>query len=230
MITKKSKRTGRFCSISRKTSETDISLSLNLDGKGKYSIDSGIPFFNHMLEQFSKHSRFDMTIKAKGDVEVDIHHLIEDTGIVIGAAMKESSGDKIGIRRFGGASVPMDEALVNTSVDFSGRPFFVFNYGSKDMLASPYPGQFSGVLKKYGSLNNKNALREIFVDKFFGVYLSIFFDSLCKNALMTLHINIAYGTNAHHMVEAAFKSAAMAISGALTLTGSKELPSTKGRI
>ncbi|MCL4321701.1 MAG: imidazoleglycerol-phosphate dehydratase HisB [Deltaproteobacteria bacterium] len=215
--------------FTRKTTETDIKLSLNLDGKGKYVIKTGVPFFNHMLEQFSKHSRFDMTLKAKGDIEVDLHHLIEDTGIVIGSALKELAGDKKGIRRFGSAFVPMDEALVHSVADFSGRAFFVY----KD--TSDVPGSFhliksfEGLKGKYSNFDEEGA-REVLVDKFFYTYSNIFFEALCKNALINLHINVAYGNNTHHMVEAIFKSTGIAISDALKVVGNYGIPSTKGSI
>ena len=116
----------------RKTKETDIELYLNIDGNGEYIIDTGIPFFNHMLEQLAKHSNFDVNLHAKGDTEIDLHHLIEDTGIVIGQALNKLAGEKKGIKRYGFASVPMDEALVQTTVDFSGRAYFIYHYYNND--------------------------------------------------------------------------------------------------
>jgi imidazoleglycerol-phosphate dehydratase len=214
-------RKGNFA---RKTTETDIKLSLNIDGKGAYEIDSGVPFFNHMLEQFSKHSGFDIHLKAKGDIGVDLHHLIEDTGIVIGSALMKLSGDKKGIKRFGFASVPMDEALVQSSVDFCGRSFFVYKFMNEDM--SQYVKESSPSLFSI----SKQESREILVDKFFYVYSNIFFEALCKNALINLHINIQYGSNAHHMVEAIFKSTGRALSDALKIVDNRGIPSTKGSI
>ena len=214
-------RKGNFA---RKTTETDIKLSLNIDGKGAYKIDSGVPFFNHMLEQFSKHSGFDIHLNAKGDIGVDLHHLIEDTGIVIGSALMKLSGDKKGIKRFGFASVPMDEALVQSSVDFCGRSFFVYKFMDEDMSQSgkrSSPPLFS---------ISKQESREILVDKFFYVYSNIFFEALCKNALINLHINIQYGSNAHHIVEAIFKSTGRALSDALKIVDNRGIPSTKGSI
>lgn len=217
----------------RKTTETDIKLSLNLDGKGTYKIDSGVPFFNHMIEQFSKHSRFDMNLEAKGDIEVDIHHLVEDTGIVIGSALRELSGDKRGIRRFGSAFVPMDEALVHTVVDFSGRAFFVYNYDGADMTKPTKwtrgSVEFAKLTDGYGKFGKEGA-REILVDNFFHVYADIFFEALCKNALINLHINVLYGRNTHHMVEAIFKSAGIAVADALKVLDDYGIPSTKGNI
>lgn len=215
----------RKANIVRKTTETDITLALNIDGKGAYNINSGVPFLDHMLEQFTKHSRFDLILLAKGDTEVDLHHLVEDTGIAVGTALREASADKRGIRRFGSSSVPMDEALCNVSCDFSGRSFFVFNFKNKDMTKNPVrePLIFSQNLES-------DALREIFVDTFFNVYSNIFFEALCKNALITLHINVPYGYNAHHIVESVFKSVGRAISDALKPTGANDLPSTKGTL
>ncbi len=245
---KKDRPKGRKGDFKRKTTETDIKLSLNLDGKGIYDIDTGVPFFNHMLEQFSKHSRFDMTLKAKGDIDVDLHHLIEDTGIVIGGALKELSGDKKGIKRFGFASVPMDEALVHTVVDFSGRSFFVFKFKDKDMtkpeddISNPFePGAYLGtkdfVIRpsdfsdaNLQKLQFRQAAGEILIDKFFYVYSNIFFEALCKNALINLHINVMYGSNNHHIVEAVFKSAGIAIADALKVAEGYGIPSTKGSI
>jgi imidazoleglycerol-phosphate dehydratase len=215
---------GRKGNFTRKTTETDIKLSLNIDGKGEYEIDSGVPFFNHMLEQFSKHSGFDVSLNAKGDIGVDLHHLIEDTGIVIGGALVKLSGDKKGIKRFGFASVPMDEALAQSSVDFCGRSFFVYRFMGEDMSRT---GKESPPLLRALS---KQESREILVDKFFYVYSNIFFEALCKNALINLHINVEYGSNTHHMVEAIFKSTGRAVSDALRIAGDYGIPSTKGSI
>ncbi|MHB1661233.1 MAG: imidazoleglycerol-phosphate dehydratase [bacterium] len=241
----------------RKTTETDINLSLNLDGKGIYDIDTGIPFFNHMLEQFSKHSSFDMKLKAKGDIEIDFHHLIEDAGIVIGNALRELSCDKKGIKRFGFASIPMDEALVQTearvetSVDFCGRAFFVYNRNEKENRKQQGEYELSSLLKALKqdknlaasvlkrNKNNDNIdkdklfqaiIGEMMAEKFFYDYVSIFFDAVSKNALITLHINVMYGFNKHHMVEAIFKSAGIALSDALKIGGNYGIPSTKGSI
>ncbi len=217
----------------RKTTETDIELSLNLDGSGVYKVNSGISFFDHMIEQFSKHSHFDMNLDAKGDIDIDMHHLVEDTGIVIGSALRKLSGDKRGIRRFGSAFVPMDEALVHTVVDFSGRAFFAYNYDGADMTK---PVKWTNSSVEFDSLTDgynkfgKELAREILVDNFFHVYSNIFFEALCKNALINLHINVLYGRNTHHMVEAIFKSAGIAVSDALKIMGDCGIPSTKGNI
>ncbi|RZD13800.1 MAG: imidazoleglycerol-phosphate dehydratase [Candidatus Acidulodesulfobacterium ferriphilum] len=226
---KKDRPKGRKGDFKRKTTETDIKLSLNLDGKGIYDIDTGVPFFNHMLEQFSKHSRFDMTLKAKGDIDVDLHHLIEDTGIVIGGALKELSGDKKGIQRFGSAFVPMDEALVHTVVDFSGRSFFVYKDNSEEAGSVYLIKSLEELSDKYSNFD-KEGTREVLIDKFFYVYSNIFFEALCKNALINLHINVMYGSNNHHIVEAVFKSAGIAIADALKVAEGYGIPSTKGSI
>ena len=240
---KKDRLKERKGNFSRKTTETDIKLALNLDGKGFYDIDTGVPFFNHMLEQFSKHSRFDMAIKAKGDIEVDLHHLIEDTGIVIGGALKELSGDKKGIQRFGFASVPMDEALVQTSVDFCGRTFFVYNSAynqasAKDKEESRKT-QDAIIAALERNKDNKVVIEnsllqaiigETMAENFFYDYVNIFFDAISKNALINLHINVMYGSNNHHIVEAVFKSAGIAIADALKVTEGYGIPSTKGSI
>ncbi|MHB8231361.1 MAG: imidazoleglycerol-phosphate dehydratase [bacterium] len=242
---KKGRPKERKGDFSRKTTETDIKLSLNLDGKGIYDIDTGVPFFNHMLEQFSKHSRFDMKLKAKGDIEVDFHHLIEDTGIVIGSALRKLSGSKKGIKRFGFASVPMDEALVQTearveaSVDFCGRAFFVYKFpkDKKESRKKQDEDAIISVLEKNknneGIINNQlfqAIIGETMAGKFFYDYASIFFDAVSKNALITLHINVMYGSNKHHIVEAVFKSAGIAVSDALKVEGDYGIPSTKGSI
>ena len=218
---KKKARKGKFI---RKTAETDIKLELNIDGKGNYKIDTGVPFFNHMLEQFSKHSGCDISLKAKGDIGVDLHHLIEDTGIVMGLAFKELSGDKRGIKRYGFASVPMDESLVQATADFCGRSFLVYRFMGEDI------SQSGKEFLKSSLRISKQESREILVDKFFYVYSNVFFDAVCKNALISLHINIQYGSNIHHMVEAVFKSAGRAVSDALEITGDSGIPSTKGSI
>ncbi len=224
-------RKGNFL---RKTTETYIKFSLNLDGKGIYKIDSGVPFFNHMLEQFSKHSRFDITLEAKGDTDIDLHHLVEDIGIVMGGALRELSGDKKGIQRFGSAFVPMDESMVHSVVDFSGRSFFIYKYDGTDMTEPIKPTEYSRVLSrlsdKYKEFD-KDGIREILVDKFFYVYSNIFFEALCKNALINLHINVLYGSNAHHMVEAVFKATGISVSNALEVKNNRNtVPSTKGSI
>lgn len=168
----------RTATIHRETKETNISLTLELDGNGKSTVETGIGFFDHMLEGFAKHGFFDLSVKAEGDLEVDPHHTVEDVGIVLGKAIKEAVADKKGIRRFGYFILPMDDALALCSIDLSGRPYF-------DMDAefeSPIIGEFETQL-----------VRE-------------FFYAVCVNAEMNLHLRLLAGINDHHKVEAMFKS------------------------
>ncbi|NMB98404.1 MAG: imidazoleglycerol-phosphate dehydratase HisB [Clostridiaceae bacterium] len=173
--------------IERKTSETDVKLNINIDGKGEGSINTGIGFFDHMLNLFSKHGFFDLNIQAKGDLYVDNHHTIEDIGIVLGQSIKEALGDKAGIKRYGMAYVPMDEALVMVVMDLSGRPFLVFD------------GEFSS--EKTGNFDNQ--------------MIEEFFRAVAFNAGITLHIKVLYGKNDHHKVEAIFKAFGRALDEAV---------------
>lgn len=189
--------------VKRKTKETDISLELNLDGKGVSSVSTGIPFFNHMLVLMSKHGLLDFKVKAKGDIDVDFHHLVEDVGICLGEAVKKALGKKIGIKRYGLAVVPMDESLATTSLDISGRGYLVFNVPGKK--------------KARGSFDLE------LTEEFFG--------ALARSAGITLHINLKYGKNLHHMIEAVFKSAGRAFCEAVLLDKRvKGVPSTKGKL
>lgn len=176
----------REASISRTTKETDISLRLQLDGRGNSEIDTGIGFFDHMLEGFAKHGFFDLDVKAAGDLMVDCHHTVEDTGIVLGSAIKKALGDKKGIRRFGSSILPMDETLVLCAVDLSGRPYLVFD------------GEFTTV--HVGYLDTE-MVRE-------------FFYAISYSAGMNLHVKVLSGTNNHHMIEGMFKAFARALSEA----------------
>src|SRR5580704_315927 len=169
----------RRATIQRKTSETAIELTLALDGTGQRRIATPVPFFNHMLEAVARHGLFDLEIKAKGDVEVDPHHLVEDVGIVLGQAFREALGDRSGITRYGHAIIPMDETLVQAAVDFSGRAAFVY-------LADPIKGKTIGTF-------DAELARE-------------FFGGFASSALINLHLEVRYGENAHHMVEALFKA------------------------
>ena len=169
--------------VARKTSETDIRLSLGIDGGGQYTVETGIPFLDHMLELFAKHGFFDLTVRASGDLEVDYHHTVEDVGLALGQALREALGDKKGIRRFGEASVPLDEALVTTVVDLSGRPFFVYDVKIEQA--------------KIGAFDV-----ELIHD---------FLLALTNQAGMNLHVRMASGRNPHHVVEATFKSLARAL-------------------
>jgi imidazoleglycerol-phosphate dehydratase len=189
--------------VARKTKETDIKLDLALDGRGRYDVETGIPFLNHMLELFTKHGFFDLTVRAAGDLEVDYHHTVEDVGLALGQALRDALGDKAGIRRFGEASVPLDEALVTTVVDLSGRPFFVYDVKIKQA--------------KIGSFDV-----ELIHD---------FLLALTNQAGMNLHVRMASGRNPHHIVEATFKSLARALDLATQKDARVVgVPSTKGTL
>ncbi|OGX52502.1 MAG: imidazoleglycerol-phosphate dehydratase [Omnitrophica WOR_2 bacterium RIFOXYB2_FULL_45_11] len=196
----------RKAAIERNTTETRISLQINLDGGGSSVVRTPIGFLNHMLNLFARHGLFDLTLKARGDVDVDIHHTNEDVGIVLGLAIKKALADKQGIRRFGFASVPIDEALVEVSLDLSGRPYFQL---------SAFGSQLS-VLKKEGySLN----------------YLKQFLQALVNTAGMTLHVEVIYGEDLHHIIEAVFKALARALREAVSIDPRiKGILSTKGSL
>ena len=173
--------------VSRKTGETDISISINLDGTGKADIDTGIGFFDHMLNSFARHGLFDLEVKVKGDLEVDCHHTIEDTGIVLGQAIKKAVGAKKGIRRFGDCMLPMDETLVLCALDLSGRPYLVYNLN----LTVPSVGGFDTEM------------------------VHEFFYAVSYSAEMNLHVKMLDGANNHHIIEAAFKAFAKALDKAV---------------
>ncbi|MEJ2184276.1 MAG: imidazoleglycerol-phosphate dehydratase HisB [Nitrospirota bacterium] len=188
----------------RKTRETDISLTLELDGRGKYAVATGIAFLDHMLELMSKHGLLDLAVKAKGDVHVDDHHTVEDVGLVLGAALKRALGDMKGVRRYGSARVPMDEALAEVSLDLSGRPFLVYQVS--------YP--------------KRSRIKGFDVD-----LVQDFLQALSTAAGMTLHVSVPYGRNTHHMVEAVFKALGRAVREAVEVDPRvKGVPSTKGKI
>lgn len=191
---------GKTTKIERKTKETDIKLEFCLYGSGKSEISTGIGFFDHMLTLFTAHGGFDMTLKSKGDLEVDFHHTVEDTGIVLGSAVKELLGNKAGIKRYGTFFVPMDESLAYVSLDISGRPY----------------------LKCDVPVNCKKA------GEFDGDVFKEFLRAFAFNSGITLHVKLVYGENNHHIIEACFKALARALKEAVTLTGSDEIPSTKG--
>jgi imidazoleglycerol-phosphate dehydratase len=174
---------GRTGTVERQTKETDIRLALGLDGRGRYEVETGIPFLNHMLELFARHGFFDLAVRASGDLAVDYHHTVEDVGLVLGQALREALGEKTGIRRFGEATVPLDEALVTAVVDLSGRPFFVYDVRIKQA--------------KIGAFDV-----ELIHD---------FLLALVNQAGMNLHIRMASGRNPHHIVEATFKALARAL-------------------
>ncbi len=193
----------RKAKVERKTKETDISISLNLDGKGKYSINTSIPFLDHMLALLSFHSQIDLEIRASGDIEVDYHHLMEDLGIVFGEAIMTALGEKKGIRRYGNSTVPMDESLAQVVIDLSGRPYLV--YKVKQPRTTVRGLEFS-----------------LFED---------FFRSVSNHAMMNLHIIVSYGRDLHHIFEAIFKAFGRALREAVsTDPAMKGLPSTKGRL
>lgn len=194
----------REAHIKRRTKETDISVRLNIDGKGSYDIDTSIPFLDHMLTLMCKHGLFDMDITAKGDIEIDDHHTIEDVGIVLGKTFKQSLGDMKGISRYGYASVPMDETLVNVSIDISGRPYLVYNV--------EFP--------------KRAKIKEFDPD-----LIEDFFHAFVSNAAVTLHINLLYGRNIHHIIEAVFKAFGRALRQSAAIDPKiKGLPTTKGRL
>jgi len=188
----------RESKLSRKTNETDIELKINLDGSGNSDINTGIAFFDHMLNSFAKHGSFDLMIKARGDLTVDDHHTVEDVGITLGSAIVKALGDKKGIERFVDVRVPMDEALASATVDISGRSFLVFN------------AKFTN--PNIGGLTSHNVQH--------------FFESLTANAGINVHLD-ATGENDHHKAEALFKAFGIALKKAVRVTGSG-IPSTKG--
>ena len=193
----------RSAKIIRKTTETDINLELDLDKTSGSRIDTTIPFFNHMLELFARHSFLKLVVKSKGDTHIDDHHLIEDLGICMGKAVAKALGSKTGINRYGSACVPMDECLCRVDMDISGRPYLIYNvkYGRRKV------GGFDPALVKE------------------------FFKAFTDNSGITLHINFMYGENGHHIVEAVFKSFARAFRDAVTLNENvKGVLSTKGRL
>lgn len=191
----------RTATIERKTKETDIKVKVNLDGKGNYTIDTSIPFLDHMLSLMCKHGLFDMKIKAKGDTEIDDHHTVEDIGIVLGKAIKQALRKKEGISRYGQASVPMDEALALVSLDISGRPYLVYRV------------QFS----------KKSKLKNFDPD-----LIEDFLLAFVSNSGITLHIESQYGRNTHHIIEAIFKALGRALKQAVSIDPRiKGVPSTK---
>ncbi|HEV2574639.1 imidazoleglycerol-phosphate dehydratase HisB [Methylocella sp. CPCC 101449] len=194
----------RTATITRQTKETSISVTVNLDGTGKTSISTGIGFFDHMLDQLGRHSLIDLTVKADGDLHIDDHHTVEDTGIAIGQALRKALGEMRGIVRYADVRLPMDETLTQVAVDLSGRAFLVF----RTQFSTPKIGTFDTQL-----------VRE-------------FFQAFAMNAGMTLHIETAYGVNDHHIAESCFKGVARALRAAATIDPrqSDQVPSTKGTL
>ncbi len=193
----------RQATVNRKTKEVKCEIELDLDGSGKFEIKTGVPFFSHMLEQFAKHGYFDLKITTAGDTNVDFHHTVEDTGIALGEAFYKALGDKKAIRRFAHSSVPFDESLVCVAVDLSGRPYLVFN---GDIPKSKV-GDFDVEL------------------------VEEFFKSFAHSTKCNLHIELKYGTNLHHNIEAMFKAVGIALDEATLIdTRSNTVPSTKGKL
>ena len=185
----------------RKTNETDIDIQMNLDGEGKYELDTGVGFLDHMLAHFSKHSRIDLVVKAAGDLEVDAHHTVEDVGICLGQCLNDAVGDKKGINRYGNSAVPMEDAMANVAVDLSGRAFCAYNANY--------------LTEKIGDFDVECI--EEFLRSFSGA------------GKFNLHINVSYGTNSHHIAEAVFKGLGQSMATAIVIVGT-DVPSTKGSL
>jgi imidazoleglycerol-phosphate dehydratase len=189
----------RAAKLHRKTKETEIAVEMTLDGNGNFNIDTGIGFFDHILTHLGKHSKIDLTLKAKGDLNVDAHHTVEDAAICIGEALIKALGDKKGIARFGNSSVPMEDALANVSVDLSGRANFIYNVTYRT-----------------------NKIGDFDVE-----CIEEFLRSFANSGKFNLHINVPYGSNGHHIAEAIFKGLGQALGEAVKIVG-KDVPSTKG--
>src|SRR5687768_2267974 len=193
----------RVASRSRATKETSIDISLDLDGSGQATADTGLPFFDHMLSQIGRHGGFDLTVVAKGDLEVDQHHTVEDVAILLGETLAEALGDKAGIRRFASIALPLDEALVDVALDLSGRPYLVYEVplpvDSRDLGTPPFDPQMA----------------------------EHFWQSFATAAAVTLHIRLRSGRNTHHILEACFKGVARCLRDAVRVEGI-DVPSTKG--
>ena len=194
----------RKAKILRKTKETSISVAVNLDGKGKYKIKTGIGFLDHMLEQLSKHSLIDLKVKAKGDTHIDLHHTTEDTGIVIGEALKKAAKKFVGIKRYAHTIIPMDETLTRVAIDVSNRPYLIWKVKLK--------------VEKLGEMDT-----ELFKE---------WFQAFSQSAGITLHIENIYGDNSHHIIESCYKGLARSLRAALEMDprNNKSIPSTKGSL
>ncbi len=189
----------RRAEIVRQTRETKVEVRLDLDGTGMTDIVTGVPFFDHMLDQLGRHGRLNLAVQTRGDLDVDAHHTVEDTGIALGQALAQALGDKAGVERFGDATVPIDEALVRVAIDLSGRPYLVYDADTPVQLI----GTYETTLTKH------------------------FFEALVANARITLHVRKLAGENSHHIQEAVFKAVAVALRRAARVTGTT-VPSTKG--
>ncbi len=195
--------TGRSAEINRQTKETRVKISLNLDGSGKSSAETGVGFLNHMLDLLARHSLIDLTVNGEGDLEVDSHHTVEDVGIVLGQVLEKALGDKRGIHRYGWAIIPMDESLAQVAIDLSGRAAFVYNVAFKPGHIGTFPTEL----------------------------IEEFFKAFANSAKLNLHITVPYGTNNHHISEAIFKAVARALRQAVTLDPQNhDVPSTKGSL
>jgi len=194
----------RKAKISRKTKETSITVEVNIDGKGKYKIDTGIGFLDHMLEQLSKHSLMDISVKAKGDTHIDLHHTTEDTGIAIGEAISKAAGNRKGIKRYAHALIPMDETLTRVAIDVSNRPYLIWKVNLK--------------VEKLGEMDT-----ELFKE---------WFQAFSQSAGITLHIENVYGENSHHKIESCFKGLARSLKDAFQIDKriKSSIPSTKGKL
>jgi imidazoleglycerol-phosphate dehydratase len=190
-------RTG---TVVRDTKETAIRVEVDLDGSGKVDVSTGVPFFDHMLDQLGRHGRLDLTVHADGDLQIDEHHTVEDVGIALGQALAEAWGDRAGVERFGDAQVPIDEALTRVAIDLSGRPYLIWKVDAPVQLI----GTFETSLLKH------------------------FWESVVANARITLHVENVSGDNTHHVFESVFKACAVALRRAVASTGSDAVPSTKG--
>jgi imidazoleglycerol-phosphate dehydratase len=191
----------RTAKTHRQTKETDVAVELNLDGVGKYEIDSGIGFLDHMLTHLSKHSKIDLVVKAKGDLKTDAHHTVEDIGICLGECLIKALGDKKGISRYGHSSVPMEETIANVSIDLSGRPSCIYNADFRTDKIGDFDVEcLEEMLRSFSNAGKFN-----------------------------LHVNVPYGTNSHHIAEAIFKALAQALAGAVKIVGT-DVPSTKGTL
>ena len=194
----------RTASVERTTAETSITLTVDLDGTGQVTAETGLPFFDHMLSQLGRHGGLDLELRAEGDLEIDAHHTVEDVGIALGGALKEALGDKAGVRRFASSAVPLDEALVECALDLSGRPFLVYEIeppGEKILGDPPFDPQLA----------------------------EEFWRALATSAAWTLHLTMVRGRNTHHVIEASFKAAARALRDAVRVEGAG-IPSTKGTL
>ncbi len=198
---------GRTAHVERTTSESSVVVDLDLDGSGRTAIDTGVPFYDHMLTALGKHALLDLTVQSRGDTHIDVHHTVEDTAIVLGEALREALGDKRGIARFGDATVPLDEALAQAVVDVSGRPYFVHSGEPAGQQYHLIGGHFTGSLTAH------------------------VLESIAHHAAMTIHVRVLAGRDPHHIVEAQFKALARALRAAVALDPRVDgVPSTKGAL